>query len=96
MRRVPITELKARLSEHLEAVKAGEEIVVTDRGRPVARLTPVTGEGQDDARIAELVRASLARPPLAPLSDGFWTLPRPADPEGRALQILLEERRGGR
>ncbi len=96
MKRVPITSLKARLSEYLEAVKAGEEIVVTDRGRPVAKLIPMTGEGQEDARIAELVKAGLARPPIAPLSDDFWTLPRPADPEGRALQFLLEERRNGR
>lgn len=96
MKRVPITSLKARLSEYLEAVKAGEEVVVTDRGRPVAKLIPMTGEGQEDARIAELVKAGLARLPIAPLADDFWILPRPADPEGRALQFLLEERRNGR
>ena len=96
MKRVPITSLKARLSEYLEAVKTGEEIIVTDRGRPVARVSPIAGIEDADARIAELVRAGLARPPLRPLAPEFWTLPRPKDPEGRVLAALLEERAEGR
>ncbi len=95
MKRVPITSLKARLSEYIGVVKAGEEIIVTDRGRPVARVSPVTEIVDDDARIAELVRAGLARPPLKPLPPDFWDLPRPADPEGLALKALLEEREEG-
>jgi prevent-host-death family protein len=35
---VPVTELRAHLSEWLERVRGGEEVVVTDRGVPVARL----------------------------------------------------------
>jgi prevent-host-death family protein len=35
---VPVTELRAHLSEWLERVRAGEELVVTDRGVPVARM----------------------------------------------------------
>jgi len=35
---VPVTELRAHLSDWLERVRAGEEVVVTDRGVPVARL----------------------------------------------------------
>ncbi len=35
-----VRELKAKLSEYLERVAAGEVVVVTDRGRPVARLVP--------------------------------------------------------
>jgi prevent-host-death family protein len=34
-----VRELKARLSEYLRQVAAGEEVVVTSRGKPVARLT---------------------------------------------------------
>lgn len=92
---MPITELKARLSEHLEAVKAGEEILVTDRGRPIARLTPIAPQEQPDARVEQLIRMGLARPPIAPLPPDFWELPRPADPEGLALKALLEEREEG-
>lgn len=96
MKRVPITKLKARLSEHLEAVKAGEEILVTDRGRPIARLTPIAPQEQPDARIEQLIRMGLARPPIAPLPPDIWDWPRPEDPEGRALAALIEERREGR
>jgi prevent-host-death family protein len=35
---VPITELRAHLSDWLEQARSGEEIIVTDRGVPVARL----------------------------------------------------------
>jgi prevent-host-death family protein len=35
---VPVTELRAHLSEWLERVRGGEEVIVTDRGVPVARL----------------------------------------------------------
>lgn len=38
MRSVPVAEAKARFSELLKAVEAGEEIVITRRGRAVARL----------------------------------------------------------
>jgi prevent-host-death family protein len=35
---VPITELRAHLSDWLEHARSGEEVIVTDRGVPVARL----------------------------------------------------------
>jgi prevent-host-death family protein len=94
MRRASIAELKAHLSEYVDAVRAGEEVIVTDRNKPVARLGPVAAQG--DARVMALVRAGLARPPLKPLPRNFWQLPRPRDPKGRALAALIEEREEGR
>lgn len=38
---VAVTELRAHLSTWLERVRGGDEIVVTDRGLPVARLVAV-------------------------------------------------------
>ena len=38
---VPISALRAELSSWIERARAGEEIVVTDRGSPVARLVAV-------------------------------------------------------
>jgi prevent-host-death family protein len=43
MKTVAVSELKARLSEFLGQVKAGSEVLITDRGRPVARLVPISG-----------------------------------------------------
>ncbi len=45
---VGIRELKARLSEYVAKAAAGEHIVVTDRGKPVAQLA-----GLDDRSTLE-------------------------------------------
>ena len=37
---IGIRELKARLSETMRRVKAGETIVITERGEPIGRLVP--------------------------------------------------------
>ena len=38
---VSIREMKNRLSKYLKLVRAGKDVVITDRGRPVARLIVV-------------------------------------------------------
>ena len=48
-----IRELRDHLSRYLERVRAGEELTVTDRGRPIARLTPVDGSNAFDRLVAE-------------------------------------------
>lgn len=94
------SEFKAKLSEYLAAVEAGEEILITDRNRPVARVTPVGGAGaapeEEQGRIERLVRAGVLRRPTRELPDDFWDRPLPEDPEGTVLAALLEERRSGR
>lgn len=56
---VAVTELRAHLSEWLDRARAGEEIVVTDRGLPVARLVGVTAA----SRIKRLTEQGvIARP----------------------------------
>jgi prevent-host-death family protein len=56
---VGVRALHDRLSEHLDRVEEGVEIVVTRRGRRIARLSAI---GQDDA-LADLVRRGLVRLP---------------------------------
>lgn len=94
-RRVAIADLKAHLSEHLAGVREGEEIIVTDRGTPVARLSPLTGETLREGRGVDLVRSGLARSPRAPLDAEFLKPDRPSDPTGRILEIVLEDRSEG-
>ena len=50
---VGIRELKAHLSELIGQASAGESIVVTDRGRPVARLVPFSADSAVDRGIDE-------------------------------------------
>jgi prevent-host-death family protein len=50
---VGIRELRADLSKWVTRVRSGDEVVVTDRGTPVARLLPVQGERTIDRLIRE-------------------------------------------
>ena len=95
-RTVSISELKAHLSRYLDRVKAGEEVLITDRGQPVARLARVEGSERQDAHYQRLVREGRIRPPLRSLPDDFFERRLPEDPEGKALEFLIEERREGR
>ena len=56
------THLKAHLGKFMRAVRDGEEVIVTDRDRPVARIIPFREETPDIAR-RELIDA---RDPTAP------------------------------
>ena len=48
MEKVGIRDLKARLSLHLQRVREGVTLVVTDRGREVATISPVNARANTD------------------------------------------------
>jgi prevent-host-death family protein len=60
MREIALYEAKNRLSELIDRVLAGEEIVITRRGKAVARLTPPADDAasQRAADAIERLRAS--------------------------------------
>ena len=88
-----VSEIKARLSEFLARVRGGEEVLITDRGRPVARIVPV---GDRAPHLADLERRGLLRSPSAELPSDFFERRRPSDTGARTREALLEERREGR
>ena len=96
MKTVSISELKARLSAFLDIVRDGDEVLVTDRGRLVARLVPIAGRQADAGRRDLLLRSGRLRPPAGRLPADFWKRHHPADAKGRSLAALLEERDEGR
>jgi prevent-host-death family protein len=91
-RAVSIAKLKAHLSEYIAAARAGHAVVITQHGRPVARLEPLTGAGAHQGRMADLVKSGLVREPRRKLTRSFLNEERPVDPAGRSLEIALEER----
>ena len=96
-----VADLKARLSEYLARVKSGEEVLVTDRGRPIARLVPVGVETivDDEAETARLIameREGLLRLGSGRLPEGFFEKERSEDPEGLLVEAVLEEREESR
>ena len=97
METAAVSELKALLSKYLSRVKAGEEVMITDRGKPIAKIVPIERADREiPASLLALERAGLARIGSNALPKGFWTMPRPKDREGRALQHLFQEREEGR
>ncbi len=80
-----IRELRNHLSRYLERVQAGEEIVVTDRGRAIARVLPIDGERTIDRLIRE-GRATSAK-------QRKRTLPTPLKTTGTVSDLIAEQRR---
>ncbi|RIK09897.1 MAG: prevent-host-death protein [Acidobacteria bacterium] len=56
---VGVRQLRDNLRACLAAVKGGEEVLVTEHGRPVARIVPIAGP----ANIERLIEAGVISPP---------------------------------
>jgi prevent-host-death family protein len=94
MKTATITEAKNQLSALIDRVRHGETVVITDRGRPVARLESVVTDSSADpaGRLARLERRGLLRRGGASPVKTLRPFARGAKPSG-ALDLLLEERR---
>ncbi len=83
---VGIRALKQNASAVVARVGAGESVTITDRGRPVARLTPIAA-----TPLEQLVDAGLARPARRRLAD---LEPPVAGPDlSDALEAMREDER---
>ena len=61
--RMGLREANQRFSKAIRAVKSGEQVVLTERGQPIAVIKPLrTNRNQADA-IRQMVTAGLLRPP---------------------------------
>jgi prevent-host-death family protein len=90
MTTVGVRELRQRARELLRLVEAGETVEITDRGRPVALLTPL----RDGSPLDQLRRAGDIEPAKADLAD----LPAPlpllgAEPLSAVLARLRRDER---
>ncbi len=93
-----IAELKARLSHFLSITRSGEEVVITDRGRPVARLAPLAEREADmPGHLVEMERRGEVRIGTGTASATPDELPRPKTMPGLSVvQALIDERLEGR
>lgn len=94
MHAVGIRELKNRLSEYLRLVRAGERVLVTDRGEVIAELGPPgEGAGQPDLprKLREMIRKGLATRAAPRKDHKVAFFPRLA-PDGTAERLIDEER----
>jgi len=91
---VSIREMKNRLSKYLKLVQTGKDVVITDRGKPVARLTPVVPTAEETE--AEAIRRINALPWVRPGKGGKVKgakRPIPWQPGEKMLsEMILEDR----
>lgn len=96
MKAKTITQAKSGLSALIDQVRAGETVLITDRGVPVARLAPVATSSDPTGRVERLTRAGLMRPGTGAPSDELLAGPTVAAPDGVSLvDLVIEERRSG-
>jgi prevent-host-death family protein len=89
-----LPELQAHLPAYLARAQAGEEVTITENGRPVARLVPVAKTPEELER--EAVARLDAQPWIRPGNGGQVRgsdrpIPWPAD-EKPLSQLMLEDR----
>ena len=71
MQSITIGDLRKRLKQYLQQVRAGDEIIVCDRQRPIAKIVPFTVD-DDDADDAALVSGGLMRKGSGTIPSSFW------------------------
>ncbi|HEX3537744.1 MAG TPA: type II toxin-antitoxin system prevent-host-death family antitoxin [Stellaceae bacterium] len=86
MRRVGLKVLKDKLSEYVRAAAAGETVMITDRGKLVAKLVPPEPP-KNESVIARGIREGWIRPAVR---GPDWP-PKPTPIEGYTLEQLLAD-----
>jgi len=97
MRTAKISELKAKLSAHIQYVKNGEEVLILDRNTAVTRLVPAAPIENEDARMKRLIAKGIVTPPKMRRPEGF-RLPEPPGPmiSQEVMDQFWEEERADR
>jgi prevent-host-death family protein len=92
MKTVGSRELKNRLGRYLKLVGKGETLIVTDRGKPVARIVPAGSNGGEDRSVDEVLKQMEAEGHLRLGTRPFKRF-KPVRLKGKPLsKIIIEDR----
>ena len=96
MKTISVSDAKNGLSALLREVRRGKSVTITDRGVPVATLSPPLGARGMSPRVLDLARRGIITLPRKPPSTDWLRLPLPQLKNGAsAVAALLEERESG-
>ena len=92
MKIVGCRELKNRLGRYLKLVGKGETLIVTDRGKPVARIVPTDSNGGEGRSVTEVLKQMEAEGHLRLGTRPFKRF-KPIRLKGKPLsKIIVEDR----
>lgn len=87
MEQVPIRELNQNTAGVMERVEHGETVEITSRGKPIARIVPISQHGELD----DLVAAGWATPPTNRTPFTMPTIKAPAGEDAAELIRRLRD-----
>ena len=90
--RLGLREANQQFSKAIKAVRAGKEVVLTERGRPVAVIMPIKDEDAQEAALQAMADEGLIRPAArkGPMPAPRW---RPVQLKGQPLaQTVIDDR----
>lgn len=90
--RMGLREANQKFSKAIKAVKAGHEVVLTERGKPIAVIKPLVAKTRFEAAIARMIADGRLIGPLhpKPIRRRGW---KPPVNRGRPLSELIREDR---
>lgn len=91
--RMGLREANQRFSQAIKVVKAGQEVVLTERGDPIAVIKPLPGTARPDDVLLRLEAVGLIRRAARPGRLGPWT---PRTITGVPVTETLREERDAR
>jgi prevent-host-death family protein len=90
--RLGLREANQHFSKAIKAVRAGQEVVLTERGQPIAVIKPIKAETARDAKLRRLVDDGVIAPAArkGPMPAPRW---RPVKVKGKPLsQTIIDDR----
>ena len=90
--RLGLREANQRFSQTIKAVRAGKEVILTDRGHPIAVITPITDQGGREAILQTMAEHGLI---IVAARKGTTPTPRwrPVKVKGKPIsQSILDDR----
>lgn len=90
--RLGLREANQRFSKAIKAVRAGKEVVLTERGRPIAVIKPIGEAGAQDAAFRAMADEGLITPAArrGPMPPPRW---RPVKVKGKPLsRTIIDDR----
>jgi prevent-host-death family protein len=93
--RMGLREANQRFSKAMKAVKQGKEVVLTERGKPIAIIKPLAQKEDNQAIIARLEAEGLLRPALqrGSLPEPTW---KPVRIKGKPISETISKERDER